>query len=359
MLPPLSRSPSRVERYDTIVVGAGQAGLAVGYHLARKDADFLILDGAARLGESWRQRWDSLRVFTSAAFTALPGLPFPARLSHLPDKDELADYLERYAQHFDLPVRLSTRVRTLTRVAGWYRIETDELTYEARNVVVATGPFHTPNVPSLAASLSPDIRQLHSSEYRNPFALPEGRVLVVGVGNAGGRIALEVSRFRPVALAGARMRNFPSRLLGRDIHWWLWPLVTRLTSDSWAGRLLRDRVRHDPVVGVSEGDFTRAGIERLGRVTGVERGAPVADGKARDVQTVIWATGFAPDFGWIRLPFPVDGRAPRTARGVVPEAPGLYFVGLRFQHTIASALIGGVGADAAFVARHITRGAAA
>lgn len=359
MLPPLPRSASRIERYDTIVVGAGQAGLAAGYHLQRRDADFLILDGAPRIGESWRQRWDSLRVFTSAAYTALPGLAFPARSSHLPDKDELADYLERYAQHFDLPVRLNTRVTSLTRSAGRYRIDTDDVAYEARNVVVATGPFHAPSIPSLASALSPDIRQLHSSHYRNPFALPEGRVLVVGVGNAGGRIALEVSRFRPVTLAGPRIRNFPSRLLGRDIHWWLWPLVTRLSSSTRAGRLLRDRVRHDPVVGVSEGDFARAGIERCGRVTGVEDGAPVADGKALDVQTVIWATGFAPDFGWIRLPLPVDGRAPRTERGVVPEAPGLYFVGLRFQHTMASALIGGVGADADFVARHITKGEAA
>lgn len=359
MFPPLSRSASRIERYDTIVIGGGQAGLAVGYHLARRDADFLILDGAARIGESWRRRWDSLRVFTSAAFTALPGLPFPARASHLPDKDELADYLERYAQHFDLPVRLNTRVTALTRFAGWYRIETDDIVYEARNVVVATGPFHAPSVPSLASALAAEIRQLHSSEYRNPFALPEGRVLVVGVGNAGGRIALELSRFRPVTLAGSRMRNFPNRLLGRDIHWWVWPIVTRLSSSTWAGRLLRDRVRHDPVVGVSEEDFARAGIERRGRVTAVKDGAPVADGTALDVQSVIWATGFTPDFEWIRLPFPADGRAPRTERGVVPEAPGLYFVGLRFQHTMASALIGGVGADAAFVARHIARGEAA
>ena len=349
-----SRSASRIERYDTIVIGAGQAGLAVGYHLARRDADFLILDASPRIGESWRRRWDSLRVFTSAAFTALPGLPFPAHSSHLPDKDELADYFERYAQRFDLPLRLNTRVTALTKAGAWYRIATDDIDYEARNVVVATGPFHSPSIPPLARTLSPEICQLHSSQYRNPFALPEGAVLVVGVGNAGGRIALAIPRFRPVTLAGARTRHLPNRLLGRDIHHWLWPIVTRLSTDSRLGRTFRDRVRHDPVVGVSERDFARSGIERRGRVTGVTDGLPVADGEAQHVRSIIWCTGFIPDFGWIRLPLALDGRAPRTRRGVVPEHPGLYFVGLRFQHTLASALIGGVGSDAAFVARHIS-----
>jgi len=341
----------RIERYDTIVIGAGQAGLAVGYHLARRDADFLILDGASRLGESWRQRWDSLRVFTSARFTGLPGMPFPAPASHFPDKDELADYLERYAQRFDLPVRTATRVSSLSREGGRYLLDAGDVRYEARNVVVATGPFHVPSIPPWSRGLSPAIRQLHSSAYRNPFALPEGPVLVVGMGNAGARIALEVSRFRPTILAGPKTGNLGRTLLGRDIHWWLWPVVTRLTLDTPIGRLLRRRLARDPLVGVS--DLARAGIERRGRVTEVRDGLPVADGVPVDVRTIIWCTGFTPDFSWIRVPLPLDGPMPRTRRGVVPESPGLYFVGLRFLHTLASAFIAGVGADAAHVAAQI------
>lgn len=350
----ISASPGfRIERYDTIVIGAGQAGLAVGYHLAKSDADFLILESAERLGDSWRRRWDSLRVFTSAAFTGLPGMPFPAPASHLPDKDELADYLERYAQRFDLPVRTGSYVASLSREGGRYVIDAGAIRYQARNVVVATGPFHTPSIPPVSRELSPAIRQMHSSEYRNPFALPEGPVLIVGVGNAGARIALEVSRFRPVVLSGPRTRHLRRRLLGRDIHWWLWPIVSRLTTETRLGRLLRQRLPRDPLVGVSEADLARAGIERRGRVTGSLGGLPTADGAPMDVRTIIWCTGFAPDFSWIQVPIPLEGSTPQTRRGVVPGSPGLYFVGLRFLHTLASAFIAGVGADAAYIAGKI------
>jgi putative flavoprotein involved in K+ transport len=347
------RPTSRIERYDTIVIGAGQAGLAVGYHLAQRDADFLILDSAARLGDTWRRRWDSLHVFTSAAFTGLPGMPFPAPSAHLPDKDQLADYLERYAERFELPVRLNTRVESLSRVGGRYLVDAGTIRYEARNVVVATGPFQTPRIPALARELAPTIHQLHSSDYRNPFSLPEGPVLVVGVGNAGSRIAREIARFRPVTLAGPRTAHLRRSFLGRDIHWWIWPIVSRMHSESWAGRLLRDRLKHDPLVGISEADLAAAEVARRGRVTEVRDGLPAADGVPLDVRTVIWCTGFAPDYRWIRLPLPLEDGAPVTRRGVVRESPGLYFVGLRFLHTLTSALIGGVGADAAYVAGHL------
>lgn len=345
---------ARTERYDTIVIGGGQAGLAMGYHLAKRDADFLILESAARVGESWRRRWDSLRTFTSAAVMGLPGMPFPAHPAHLPDKDEIADYLERYAQRFDLPLRLETSVSSLTRDHGRYVVETPTVRYEARHVVVATGPFTTPSVPTIAAHLSPEIRQLHSSEYRNPFALDEGAVLVVGAGNAGARIALEVSRFRPVILAGATPRLLRRSLMGRDIHRWLFPLVRRLSVETRAGRLLRRALAHDPLVGITPSDFDRAGVVRRGRVTGVEGGMPVADGQVLDVRTVIWSTGFSPDYRWIRIPLGYEGGVPRMRRGVVTGAPGLYFVGLRFMHSLASAFLGGVGEDAAYVAARIT-----
>lgn len=351
--PPRAGNSVRVERYDTIVIGAGQAGLAVGYHLAKCDADFLILESAQRVGESWRSRWDSLRTFTSAAVMGLPGMPFPAAPSHLPDKDEIADYLERYAQRFDLPVRFGAAVSSLSRDAGRYVIETASIRYEARHVVVATGPFTAPSIPALARQLAPEIRQLHSSEYRNPFALPEGPVLVVGAGNAGARIALEVSRFRPVVLAGPTPRRLRRTLMGRDIHRWLMPVARRLTTDTRAGRFLRRHLAHDPLVGITDADFARAGVARRGRVTGVRDGRPVADGEAIDARTIIWSTGFVPDYRWIHIPLAFEGGAPQTHRGVVGASPGLYFVGLRFMHSLASAFLGGVGDDAAHLAARI------
>lgn len=349
----IAHATPRIERYDTIVVGGGQAGLAVGYHLMKNDTDFLILEASEHIGNSWRQRWDSLRVFTSAEFTGLPGMPFPAAGTHLPDKDELADYMERYAHRFELPIRTGTRVTSLRFDGVRYIIDTVDIRFEARNVVVATGPFQTPHIPTLSHQLSEDIRQLHSSDYRNPLLLPDGPVLVVGIGNAGGRIALEVARFRHVTLAGPRKRHLRRAFLGRDIHWWIWPAITRLHSETRVGRWLRTRMTHDPMVGISESDFRKAGIVRRGRVTSVADGLPLADGAAVDIQTIIWCTGFAPDFSWIKVPFPTDGNAPRTHRGVVRDTPGLYFVGHRFLHTLSSALIGGVGADAAYVAAHI------
>jgi putative flavoprotein involved in K+ transport len=343
----------RVERHDTVVIGAGQAGLAAGYHLSQRGADFVILEAAARLGDTWRKRWDSLHVLTSAAFTGLPGLPFPTADSHLPRKDELADYLEGYAAHFALPVRLNTRVESLRRECDRYLIDAGEVTYIARHVIVATGPFQVPRIPAFARELHADIQQLHSSAYRNPSDLPPGNVLVVGMGNAGVRIALEVSKHRPVTLAGPRTRHLWRTLLGRDIHWWLWPVVRRLTTATRLGRLLRRRLAHDPLVGVSEGDLVAAHVERRGRVSAVRNGRPVADGESLDVRTIIWCTGFAPDFSWIRIPLPMEGGAPRTDRGVVPGVPGLSFVGLPFQHTLASALIAGVGEDAGYVVGRI------
>lgn len=353
-LPESLTPPRRTERYTTIVVGAGQAGLAVGYELQKRDEDFLILDGAPRVGESWQRRWDSLRLFTSAKHSSLPGLEFPASPLHFPSKDDVAAYLERYASTFDLPLRLNTRVSSLTALGGRYVLDTTEVRYEAAHVIVATGPFQAPRIPEIAAQLSSRIHLVHSNDYVNPHLLPDGPALVVGSGNSGAQIAIELARFRQVWLAGRETGRVPRRVLGRDIYDWVWPVLSRMTTDTRPGRALRERFRRgDPLVGISGRQMLAAGVKRVGRLDTVVDGSPVCDGVAIPARVIVWSTGFRHDYRWIRLPvFDAIGN-PRHERGVVRESPGLYFVGQRFQTAYTSALIGGVGRDAAYVAEQV------
>ena len=350
-------APTRVERFDCLVVGAGQAGMAVGHHLARRDVDFLILSAESRLGDNWRRRWDSLRLFTPARYSGLPGLPFPADPTHLADKDEVADYLERYAERMELPVRLDARVRSLSFDSERYRltVEGGTTVLEADSVVVATGAFQRPHVPSVASSLASDIRQLHSSEYRNAFELPEGPVLVVGAGNSGAQIALELSRYRKVWLAGRGTGHLPRRLLGRDMFDWGWPLMQRVSLDTRLGRRLLARASRggDALIGIPERELREAGVARVGRVETARAGLPVCGETVLEPATIVWCTGFAADYSWIELPVFDESGQPRHRRGEVPGAPGLFFAGLRFQHRMTSSLIGGVGDDAAWVADRV------
>jgi putative flavoprotein involved in K+ transport len=347
---------TRVLRYDTIVVGGGQAGLAVGHHLAERDIDFVILDGASRIGDSWRNRWDSLLLFTPARYSGLPGMPFPDAPGRFPDKDQVADYLERYAERFDLPVRASTHVTALRREGLDFVLDTRDARFTARNVVVATGPFQRPRVPAMAKQLRADVHQLHSHEYRSPFELPEGDVLVVGAGNSGAQIALELSRSRRVTLAGRDIARLPRTILGADVFRWVWPVFRRLHLGTRLGRRLRDRTSAgDPLIGIAPRDFTSHGIRRVGRVTEVRDGLPYAGDLELSARVVLWATGYSSDFGWIQLPTihrNSGNGVPPHERGVA-QPPGLYFVGLRFQHRQSSALLGGVGEDAAFIASRI------
>lgn len=351
-----SPSPTRVEFYDTIVVGGGQAGLAAGYHMAQKDIDFLILDANDRVGDSWRKRWDSLQLFTPARYSGLPGLPFPGRPLALPDKNQVGDYLERYAENFDLPVRSGTRVKHLERVGDRFVLHNENVTYQANNVVVATGPFQKPRVPAIASQLPRAVHQFHSSEYRNPEQLPPGDVLVVGVGNSGAQIAMELAQSRRVWLAGRESGHLRRRFLGRDLYDWIWPIFTRFDANTMIGRRMKRRTgATDPLIGIAPSDIVQSGVTRVGRLTEVRDGQPFCEGRAVDPDVVIWCTGFTADYGWIDLPVFGDDGYPRHDRGVVAEAPGLYFLGLRFQHRRTSALIGGVGADAAWIADVIRR----
>ena len=344
----------RVERYDTIVIGAGQAGLAAGYELSLRDIDVVIVTNESRVGDNWRRRWDSLRLFTPARYSGLPGMPFPAPSAHFPDKDEVADYLERYAERFDLPVRLDTCVDSLSWDGERYTLRAAGSTIEADNVVVATGPFQRPHIPAVASKISPAIHQLHSSEYVGPFELPDGPTLVVGAGNSGAQIALELARFRKVWLAGRDTGHLPRRLLGRDLFDWIWPLMRRFTLDTPMGRRLRRRMTGgDALIGIPEGDLTTAGVVRVGRLIDERGGLPLCGSEVVEPRAIVWATGFRPDYRWISLPILDAEGYPRHLRGIATDAPGLYFVGLRFQHRMTSSLVGGVGADAAFIAERV------
>ena len=283
---------TRVECYDTIVVGGGQAGLAAGYHLAQKDIDFIILDGNDRLGDSWRNRWDSLRLFTPAKYSGLPGLPFPGSPLDLPDKDQVGDYLERYAERFDLPVRSGTRVKRLTHDGDRFVLHTDRVTYQANSVIVATGPFQRPRVPAIASQLPRAVAQFHSSEYRNPYQLPPGDVLVVGVGNSGAQIAMELAQSRRVWLAGRESGHLRRRFLGRDLFDWIWPIFTRFDANTMIGRRMKRGIRgSDQLIGIASSDIVKSGVNRVGRLTEVRDGQPFCEDRTVDPDVVIWCTG--------------------------------------------------------------------
>ena len=311
---------------EVLVVGAGQAGLAMGRVLAGADRDFLIVDAATEVGQSWRHRWDSLRLFTPARFSALPGLPFPAPAGHLPGKDEVADYLADYARRFALPLWLGTGVRHLRKTDAGFKARTDHGTITARTVVVATGPFQHPAIPAPAANLDGEIIQLHTADYRNPDQLPDGRVLVVGAGNSGVQIAEELASTRPVTVAvGARQPALPQRFLGRDLFSWLNLFgVMRVPADSRLGRRLRER---DPLIGTSLRHLQRHGVQLRDRVTTADgRRVHTADGHQTSPSTIVWATGYRPDYNWLAIPdtLTADGW-PRHTGGISP-IPGLYYL---------------------------------
>ncbi len=350
------------ERLDTVVVGGGQAGLAVGYHLARRGIPFVILDASARVGDAWRSRWDSLRLFTPARYDGLDGMPFPGPGDRMPTKDEMADYLEAYAAHFDLPVRSGVRVERVERDAAGFAVTTSAGTILASTVVVAMGSSQRPRVPGFAADLDRGVTTLHSLDYRSPAQVPAGDVLVVGAGNSGAEIALELAATHRVSLSG----EFPG-VVNVDIDSWFGRHVaTRLvvglvqhrvlTVRTPMGRRLRPRaLEHGvPLIRTSPADLDRAGVRRVPRVVGVERGRPLlADGSTLDVTSLVWCTGFEPGLSWLDVDVLDDVGRPRHRLGVVEEVPGLYVVGQDFLYSLSSAQVHGVSRDAARIAGRI------
>ena len=349
------------ETFDSIVIGGGQAGLAIGYYLKKQGKKFIILDANERIGGSWRTRtWDSLRLFTPARFDGLPGWSFPASGWSFPTARETADYLEAYAERFALPVRSGTAVDRLSRNGdGLYVVQSGDRRLEAASVVVATGFYGKPSIPEFADQLDAGVVQMHSSEYRDPAQLRPGGVLLVGAGNSGADIGMEVSATHRTWLSGRDKGEVPIRIesrKGRFILPLLWLIASRvLTTKTPIGRKVRPHVLTEgaPLIRVKSADLAAAGVERVGKTVGVREGLPLLDdGRVLDVANVIWCTGFRQDFGWIDVPVFGEAGEPMHRRGVASE-PGLYFVGLDFLHSFTSENVGGVGRDAKHIAKRI------
>ena len=346
-----------VQRVQTVVVGGGQAGLAASHELSARGLPHVVLEGGDRVGDSWRRRWESLRLFTPARYDGLPGRPFPGDPWALPTKDELAAYLEAYAA--DLPVRTGVHVRRVSRSGADYLVESDSGAWHAQNVIVATGFDRVPRVPDYASTLRSEIAQLDAGSYRRPDLLGPGDVLVVGAGNSGADIALELAATRRTFLSGRHPGEVPWRIthpLARPLNRLVfWAFGHVLTTGTPIGRRARaDVLAHSgPLIRVKSRDLSAAGVHRVPRTSGVRDGLPVLDdGRTMNVSTVVWCTGFDPDHSWLDLPVLDHEGRPVHVRGVTDE-PGLYFLGLLFQHSLASSMVNGVGADAAVVARHI------
>ena len=352
-----------VERYDVVVIGAGQQGLSAGYHLRGTGRSFVMLDALERVGDAWRSRWDSLRLFTPARHSSLPGWRFPAPGWSFPTKDEMAKYVEAYAERFSLPVRTGVRVQEMFERDGTYVVRAGEATYEAADVIVATGGFPAPRVPAFASELDPSIRQMHSSEYRRPSQLAPGPVLVVGAGNSGAEIGLESSRDRKTWLAGRHPGHIPFNTQGlaaRIFGEWLVLRVVFhrvLTTGTPIGRRARPKILSGggPLIRIRPNDYDEAGVERVPPVKGVRGGLPeLEDGRRIEPANVVWATGYRTDWSWIDLPAFNDGE-PAHDRGVLADQPGVYLLGLEFLYSLSSEQIQGADRDAKYVVQHLER----
>lgn len=349
---------------ETVVIGGSQSGLATGYHLAQRDLSFVILDENDRIGDAWRNRYDSLRLFTPRRYNSLPGMSFPGSPDSYPTKDETADYLEAYAAKFELPVRTGVHVDRLAKVGDRFQLDGGDHTLTADNVVVATGAHNTPRIPSFAPDLDESIVQLHSQGYCNRSQLREGPVLVVGAGNSGAEIAIDLAAHHQTWLSGRDPGQEPSwgrpgSLGDRVLKGLMWFMATRvMTVTNPLGRKFRDHFldppRGIPLGGGRRKDINAADIERVPRTVGVEKGYPVLDdGRVLRVSNVIWCTGYTPDYHWIDLPMQTHHGVPIHTLGVIETIPGIYFIGLNFQYSLSSGLLMGVGRDAEYIVDHI------
>jgi len=358
------RETTQRKRIGVIVIGAGQAGLSVGYYLKKLGLEFIVIDANARIGDSWRQRWDSLRLFTPNRFNSLDGMPFPGPRYAFPTKDEMADYLESYAAHYQLPVLHGVRVHRLWREGNRYLVDAGSHHFEADHVVVAMASYQGRKVPAFAKELSPEIVQLHSCEYKSLSQLRPGGVLIVGTANSGAEIAMETAPGHPTWIAGRDVGSMPFNIRNALVQRIVLPLLFRvvfhrvLTVKTPMGRSMRRKMftQGAPLIRVKPKDLAAAGVQRVSRIAGVIDGRPaLEDGRRLDIANVIWCTGFGNGLSWIDLPiFEPDGE-PRHQSGIAVGEPGLYFVGLHFLHSFSSTMIQGIARDAERITGEIER----
>jgi putative flavoprotein involved in K+ transport len=355
--------PTGSPELDVLVIGGGQAGLSMAWHLAQRGARYLVVDEAPTLGHSWRSRWDSLRLFSPAQYDSLPGMAFPAAHDTYPSKDDVADYLAAYADKHELAVQTDTRVLRLTAPgdgdgapSDGFVAHTTRGVLRARQVVIATGATHHPYVPTLSTGFDAAVTQLHTKAYRNPGSVPAGRVLVVGAGNSGLQVADELAATRDVILAtGTQPLAVPQRFAGRDLFWWMSKLgLMNVTAGSRLARKIRGR--GDFAVGTDRKAMARHGVDFRARLTSAEgRTAVFEDGTQAEVDAVVWATGFRPDYAWVEAAL-VGPDGHLQHEGGASQVNGLWFVGLPWQRTRGSSLLGFVHRDAADLAvRMLTR----
>lgn len=354
---------SHLQNQLTIIIGAGHCGLAMAHELAVRGQDFLVLEAGSVPGNSWSSRWESLELFTPAGHDGLPGKKFPARRGTYPTAGAVADYLQSYAEAFDLPVQTSTTVRFLEVGAdGEFSVHTNMHTFKAGRVVVATGVHQTPRIPALAKHISEDTNQLHSSEYRNPTQIPEGPVAVVGYGTSGAQIACELAPSHQVTICGRPTPHVPEALI-RFAPALYWLLVHRLlTRSTPAGRKVAQRIlyRGAPLIRVSTQEVESSGVASVGRVDAVRDGVMVTqDGIPIEASSIIWATGYRPDYSWIEGLGTDEHGYPFHRRGISNEVPGLGFLGIPFQYGLTSGIIGGAARDARYLARQLAHATAA
>lgn len=353
---------TEIKKYKVIVIGAGQAGLSAGYFLKKNNIDFLILNASERVGDSWRNRWDSLRLFTPAKFNGLAGMKFPAPPNYFPTKDEMADYLENYAKHFNLPVKNKVKVDGLSREVNRYCVSAGDQHFEAEHVIIAMSNFQLPKIPAFAKNINPDIFQIHSFDYKDPSQLQEGAVLVVGAGNSGSELALEAAKNNHnVILAGRDTGHIPFDIEGTLSKLILGRLVLRIlfhriiTINTPIGKKARPKIisQGGPLIRNKPEDFVYYGIKRTPKIVGVKEGLPVDENQqVYGVKNVIWCTGFYPSYSWIDIAC-FNGSGPTHKRGIVENEPGLYFVGMHFLYSLSSVMIHGVARDAEHVVKVI------
>jgi putative flavoprotein involved in K+ transport len=361
---------SEKRHFRTIVIGAGQAGLAAGFYLKELNEDFLIIDEASEIGQSWHSRWDSLKLFTPDWYNGLPGMPFPKTKGKFPGKDAMGQYLRDYAAKYKLPIRLNTKVNRLSKDSAGFTLHIGNDYLTCTNAIVATGNFSIPRIPTLAAELNPAIRQIHSSDYRNPSQLPNGKILVVGAATSGLQIALDLATSgRLTYVAGLPPQQVPDFAVKYLSWFFLWFMTNVLTVKTKLGRKTEHQIKREgkaaPLINISLKQVLTAGVIHLPRLETIMNGYPSFfnndrpdSGQPIEVDGIVWCTGYDRDLSWIDMDRVTDEQGyPLTNRGVATHQHGLYFMGMLFQYALASVMVGGVGRDARFVANHIHKNA--